>query len=271
MIFAKAWVAVGDQANWERGLENGIWGIVPQLAHHWQKAEKDELVLFYCKKPVKKFFGAGIIRSKFKQTNPLWKEEIQENRVIWPYRFEFDVIHLIPFGRWKSEGISNSEFNLAVLGGLNPVRNFSKAMKVLEKLNSAVAVTAVPGEEFAAILYEIGRIQRMIVEREYPVDGNLLDVIWKRTVRSVPTFAFSVDLEGRFEVTIQTLKHAYDLWNSRPYLITDQSRLEEVNEAASGLYHEFTSALNVLSTSQVQELYNSKKKYYELEERYGLR
>jgi hypothetical protein len=25
-----AWVAVGDQANWEKGLESGIWGIVPE-------------------------------------------------------------------------------------------------------------------------------------------------------------------------------------------------------------------------------------------------
>lgn len=267
----KAWVAVGHPANWERGLENGIWGIVPELAHHWQKIEKDDIVLFYCKAPISRFFGAGILRTKFRQTNPLWKEEIQENRVIWPYRFEFDVIHLIPFGGWKGEGISNRDYNLAVLGGLNPIRDFSKAMKVLEKLTSAVGVTAVPGEEFATIIYEIGKIQRMIVERQYPVDSSLLDVIWKRTVRSVPTFAFSIDLEGRFEVTIQTLKHAYDLWNSRPFLITDQSKFEEVNETASGLYHEFTSTLKVLSTLQVQELYNSKKNYYELEEKYGLR
>jgi hypothetical protein len=30
-----AWVAVGDQENWEMGLENGIWGIRPELEHHW--------------------------------------------------------------------------------------------------------------------------------------------------------------------------------------------------------------------------------------------
>jgi len=31
----KTWVAVGDEANRERGLENGIWGLQPQLKHHW--------------------------------------------------------------------------------------------------------------------------------------------------------------------------------------------------------------------------------------------
>jgi len=33
--FSGAWVAVGDQMNWERGLENGIWGIVPALKRSW--------------------------------------------------------------------------------------------------------------------------------------------------------------------------------------------------------------------------------------------
>ncbi|MBW1741625.1 MAG: hypothetical protein JRJ42_10920 [Deltaproteobacteria bacterium] len=127
-LSGKAWVAVGDMANWERGFENGIWGIVPELEHHWQKIQKYDLVLFYCIAPISRLFGAGIIRSKFKQTTPLWKEEVRENRVIWPYRFEFDVIHWIPLGQWKDLGIDNKNFNLAVLAGLNPVKEFSKAI-----------------------------------------------------------------------------------------------------------------------------------------------
>jgi hypothetical protein len=34
-MLVQSWVAVGDEANWERGLENGIWGLVPKLKHHW--------------------------------------------------------------------------------------------------------------------------------------------------------------------------------------------------------------------------------------------
>ena len=36
-----AWVAVGDQANWEKGFENGIWGIKPELEHHWQRITRN--------------------------------------------------------------------------------------------------------------------------------------------------------------------------------------------------------------------------------------
>jgi hypothetical protein len=267
----KAWVAVGDQENWERGLESGIWGIVPELEHHWQRIARNDIVLFYCVAPVSRFFGSGIIRSKFRQTNPLWKEEIEQKKVIWPFRFEFDVVHLVPFTFWRKQGVRNAPYNLAILAGLNPVANLQNAMKVLEALPGHVSIPAMPRIDIAGIVHEIGRIQRMLVERDYPVDGSQLDVIWKRTIRSVPTYAFEINLEGGFEKPLQTLKHAYDIWNSRPFLITDQQRVSEVNQIVSGLYHEFAPSLMVLSTAQVQDLYDSKKTYYDLEEKYGLR
>jgi hypothetical protein len=50
-----------------RGLENGIWGIVPELEHLWRKIGENDIVLFTVKLH-SQFFGAGILRSKFKQT-----------------------------------------------------------------------------------------------------------------------------------------------------------------------------------------------------------
>ena len=32
----QSWAAVGDEANWERGLENGIWGLVQKLENYWR-------------------------------------------------------------------------------------------------------------------------------------------------------------------------------------------------------------------------------------------
>lgn len=66
----QAWIAVGDQANWERGIENGIWGVVPQREGLWNKVSPNDILLFYCVAPIKKIFGAGVVRSKFKQTTP---------------------------------------------------------------------------------------------------------------------------------------------------------------------------------------------------------
>jgi hypothetical protein len=270
-LYAKAWVAVGDAVNWERGFENGIWGLVPQLENHWQKMKSGDLVLFYCKIPVKGFIGAGIIRSKFRQTEPYWKEELSENQVIWPFRFEFDITHLIPMGSWRTHAISNKSLKMGIHAGLNSVPDIQKALKVLDALKFTVIEPVKPEKEIAGIIFEIGKIQRMVVESDFPVDHDSLDVIWKRTIRSVPTYAFSVNLENDLEKSVKPLKHAFDLWNSRPFLITAKNRADEVDKLISGLYHEFSSNLKVLNETQVRELYDSKKNYYDLEEKYGLR
>ena len=265
-----AWVATGTRENWERALENGIWGIDPALHRNWKVASSGDLLLFYAKRPVSRFFGAGIIRAKFRQTSPLWKEEIEQRRVIWPFRLELDVIVLLPFNSWKDDGVVNDDYKLSIHGGLNPVKDFPRAMEVLQRMKQGVHQDLQPDlQKISESIYEIGRIQRMIVETNYPVDGQPIDVIWKRTVRSVPTFAFKVSLEEDVEPPIRTLKHAYDMWNSRPFLVTREEKVDEVMAITSGLYHEFESALKVLSDSQITELHASKKKYYSLEERYG--
>jgi hypothetical protein len=40
----KAWVVVGDEANWERGLENGICGLRSNLENNWKRIEAGALV-----------------------------------------------------------------------------------------------------------------------------------------------------------------------------------------------------------------------------------
>lgn len=270
-VFGKAWIAVGDIENWERGLENGIWGIVPGLEHHWRRIEQNDVVLFYCKRPISRFFGAGLIRSKFQQTKPLWKEELHENRVIWPYRFEFDIICLLPLEEWDSSGVSNEKYNLAILGGLNPVRDNTLAQEIIAALSPRIESKIFSGKDMALMLCEMGKIQRMIVETHYPVEDYTLDVVWKRVVRSVPTFSYVINLTDPLERSVSSLKHAHDIWNSRPFLIVDEKRISDAREASSGLYHEFEPSLKILSFNQISELYNAKKTFFDLEERYGMR
>ncbi len=267
----QAWVAVGDEENWVRGLENGIWGLQPHLENHWNRIDRGDVVLFYCKSPVKGFVGAGVVRGKFKQTSPYWKEEIEAGNVIWPFRFEFDVTHLVRLGRWRAERISNHAFNLPRMAGLNPATDADMILAVLDKLKFTVVEPIAADKKVSATIFEIGKIQRMVVESKYPVDGDYLDVIWKRTIRSVPTFAFAVDLHGNFDRSVGVLKHSHDLWNSRPFLVTEEQKISEAKKVTSGRYHEFAADLKVLTVGQVQELYNSKKTYFNLEEKYGLR
>jgi len=58
---------------------------------------------------VKGVIGYGVVRSKFKQDKPLWPQEVKENRVIWSYRFEFDVTYCLPKETWENRRLTSEK------------------------------------------------------------------------------------------------------------------------------------------------------------------
>jgi hypothetical protein len=59
-------------------------------------------------------------------------------------------------------------------------------------------------------------------EKEKPIDGERIDVVWKRIERGDPNFVFEVQISGNFYEALAKLKHAWDKWNSRPFLVTNE-------------------------------------------------
>ena len=51
-------------------------------------------------------------------------------------------------------------------------------------------------ENLKKMLHEIGRLQRFINDIEYSMDGERLDVVWRRIERSVSTYVFDVQVGG---------------------------------------------------------------------------
>lgn len=308
---SKCWVAVGDEANWERGLDAGqIWGLVPKHENHWARLEAGDLLLMYAKAPVKGVVGAGIIRRKFRQTVPLWKEEISEGRVIWPLRFEFDVVLLLPLEQWQGLAVSGRDYALPHMAGISPVAP-EKALPVLHELQQRVAAAAAsrgaeatvselgdaeaaavrqPEPELAAgvqppppspplslhdetreLIYEVGQIQRLFPEREYTFEGGRLDVVWRRVLRSVPTYAFEVHISGNIESALAKLTAAHRLWNSRLYLVTEEPSVEQAGSLLETSFPYIARETRVLTVDQVRALHARKRAYFELEEELGLR
>ena len=102
------WMAVGTQENWKEAFEKGnIWGPGERQKGHWSALEEGDMVLFYVMRPVAGIIGCGIVKMKFRQTQPLWFEEIDKNEVIWPLRFEFNVVHCLPPDKWKTDKITS--------------------------------------------------------------------------------------------------------------------------------------------------------------------
>lgn len=285
----KIWILTGNEENWEIAVRDKVWGVREgRLKNYWNKLEKGDLLLFYAKAPVKGLIGLGVVESKFKQDRPLWPDEIREKRVIYPYRFGFQIVYYLP-DSWKEKRIDVGDFRLPYQSGINPLTNSDTARELLQRVKRIwnveppiIAIKEVKTEKVPALegttlhnqirdkLYIIGQLNNFISEKEYSIDGERLDVTWRKVVKGVPTKVFEVQVGGSIHQALSKLKHAWDLWNSEPFLIIDSIHKQKVNELLSGTFHEMQKIIKVVVTDKVEELYDHLISDRKLFEEFGL-
>jgi predicted RNA-binding protein len=283
----KVWILTGNEENWEIAVRDKIWGVREgRLKSYWDKLEKGDLLLFYTKSPIGGLIGLGLVDSKFKQDKPLWPDEIREKRVIYPYRFGFNIIYYLP-DSWQEKNINVADLKLPFQAGMNPLNREDAINEILkrakEKWNVELPVFVRGGikqerikegsnlhNEIRDKLYSIGQVENFISEKEYPLDGERLDVTWRRVVRGVPTRVFEVQIGGSIHQAISKLKHAWDLWNSEPFLIIEPQQKQKAEELLSGTFHEIQKVLKIITIDKVEELYDYLISSRKLKEEFGL-
>jgi predicted RNA-binding protein len=273
------WLVVGKPENWQIALlSKGIWGLRDSARHRmiWEELSAGDNLVFYATRPVGGVIGYGVVVTKFRQDTPLWPEEVKQAKVIWPYRFEFDVKSLIPQDRWEKGKLKIDELRALVRGGFQPLRE-SIGMKVASNLEEGKPTPSVietqtpsPHDEIKKKLVEIGRIRRFVAESEYQVDGTRLDVVWRRIERGAPTYVFEVQVGGDLYHALGKLKHAYDLWNSNIFLIAKEEDIPKANELLTGTYHEIGDRVKLIELQKIEELFRRKKAYHDFEEALGI-
>jgi len=279
----KIWILTGNEENWNLAVSDKIWGVREgRLKVYWDKLEKGDILLFYALSPIGGLIGLGLVESKFKQDKPLWPDEIRENKVIYPYRFGFDIIYYLPQA-WKEKNINIADLKPAVWAGINSlprieaINEIFKRMKekwnvdtpffINEEKKETGKIKEKPNQhnEIRDKLCTIGQIENFISEKEYPINGERIDVTWRRVARGVPTRVFEVQIGGNIHQALSKLKHSYDLWNSEPFLIIDPGQKQKVNELLSGTFHEMSGIIKVVIVDKVEELYKhliSEKKLF---------
>lgn len=283
----KIWILTGNEENWELAVRDKIWGVREgRLKSYWDKLNKDDILLFYATSPIGGLIGIGVVESKFKQDKPLWPDEIREKKVIYPYRFGFNIIYYLPQS-WKEKNINIADLKPPYQGGINPLSQGAKIKEILkrikEKWNTEISFTPALEEEknkteepisshnqIRDKLYLIGRMKDFISEKEYPIDGERIDVTWRKVAKGVPTRVFEVQVGGSIHQALAKLKHAWDLWNSEPFLIIDVKHKEKVDELLSGTFHEMAKVIKVVTLDKVDELYSSLVSEKKLLEEFGL-
>jgi hypothetical protein len=284
----QSWLVVGSEKNWKVAFENNnIWGLKDfrELKALWNLLREGDGLLFYASKPVQGIVGFGHAVTKFRQTNPLWPEEIRRNEVIWPLRFEFDVEYCLPPSLWKSRRYTSHDLQMItrmvfqccpieevssarITLGLKPL--IATASLPLADIGVTTGTTLFKHNDVKAYLAEIGRIQGYIADEEYPLESTRLDVVWRRVERSVPTFVFEVQISGDIYHAIAKLKHALDIWNSHIFLVATMADKSRYQELISGTFHEIADHVRFIDVSSIKELLDKKRDYKELERALGI-
>jgi len=269
------WLAVGPLGNWETAFKHkNIWGLTVRQKHLWESLVQADTVLFYATQPISGVIGYGTVQTKFQQSEPLWPDEITQGKVIWPLHFEFNVEYCLPPNEWKTHAKTSDVLKLKAGRGFQLVDD-ELARQVLSQFLSISELEEAEQplslhEELKQKLIEIGKLQSYIAEPEYPFDIGKLDVVWRRIERSVPTYVFEVQVGGDLYHALAKLKHAFDLWNSRLFLIASQADHEKARKLLSGSFHEINNQIRFVELDEVDELYKRKKSYSEFERELGI-
>jgi len=289
------WLVVGSPHNWKTAFEQkNIWGLKRTQRHLWERLNEKDVLLFYVTNPVSGIIGHGIVRIKFHQDQPLWPQEIEEKKVIWPLRFEFSVEHCLPNNKWQTFRITSRE--LFPRGGFQALdrgiaRQLISKFTSLPKEYYVETPTPISAKETALIyssellqteqaspshdelkhrLAEIGKLQGYLVDEEYVFDIGKLDVVWRRVELSVPTYAFEIQVGGDVYHALAKLKHAFDLWNSHIFIVASQADYSKVRNLLSGTFHEISEQTKFIELKKVEELHKRKRAYLDFERELGI-
>jgi predicted RNA-binding protein with PUA-like domain len=284
------WLSTGTEENWETAISGNIWGVVKGLKHYWDRINKGDLLFFYAKAPVKGIVGVARIENKFKQDKPLWKKELKENKVIWPYRYDFRVEFVLPRSEWETKKIAVNDLKVGIQAGLNPIKDKESIKLLISRINQSWNTnltlvleepTAKPIEKPAVSIHDeikqkliqLGRIENFITEKEYiiPDLGERLDVVWRRVTASVPTFVFEVQIGGSLHQALSKLKHAYDIWNSNIFIISGEKDMQKIGQLTSGTFHEIQDKIKVISVEKFNKVYELQVEDNRLKKEIGLR
>lgn len=291
----KAWLAVGSSQNWHTAFDfNGIWGLKTTQRHYWEViSENEDLVFFYANAPVSGVVGYGVVRTKLYQHSPLWPDERARNEVIWPLRFEFDVISCLPPASWERLKVGKNELRPLVRGGFQSLSS-DLAQRFLRELPSAVPQGLVLAEPIGPragltrpiappiplgltlhdhakmLIAEIGRMQKFVSDVEFPIESRRIDVVWRRVARSVPSHVFEVQVSGNLTEAMGKLKQAFDLWNSNLFLVGNNEHRPGVSQLTGGAFRELNHRVKFLEHGQIEELYQRKRAYMDMETQLGI-
>jgi methionyl-tRNA formyltransferase len=114
------------------------------------------------------------------------------------------------------------------------------------------------------MILEIGQIEGKVAEVEYPIDNLRLDVVWKTITAGNPKWAFEVQMGGNFYEALTKLKHAWDKWNSKPFLVTTDPYVAQAKALLEGSFHEMREDARIANWEKIVKLHQLLKEAHKI-------
>jgi predicted RNA-binding protein len=149
-----------------------------------------------------------------------------------------------------------------------PISTMRSKIEVAEK--KIIEQPELSHNQLRDMIRDIGLRENRIAETEYPIDSYRLDVIWKRIKAGTPSHVFEVQIGGNLEQALTKLKHAWDKWNSIPYLVTTYEDAAKARSLLEGSFHEMGHVAKVIDWKDIAKLYELLNQAYILRSKMGL-
>ena len=154
----------GTPENYLTALRSSTWGFRdnPRLLSQWTKLQPGDVIFFHSSQSESRFLptrelssrvvGFGVVGNHFfTGTTPLWIEEFEEGRVIYPHRFHFSEIYLfadIPVGGdWDSQSLAKQAATAELLRRLLAAGIPLKELPNFPKMGSYSSIQDGPTKE----------------------------------------------------------------------------------------------------------------------------
>ncbi|MCX8072136.1 MAG: hypothetical protein N3C12_06770 [Candidatus Binatia bacterium] len=293
-----AWIIIGRYENWIKALNQPLplWGLKPSYRAEFASLSPGSLAWVYVNKPIAGVVGLAMIRDKYiDEHTPLWPEELEENKVIWPLRFRLEIIRIFPERRWADRAIPVSHFRLYMQRGFQRLSS-QQHLWLREEFNGAFGLppeasldggptvwtpkVADRNDEAMVSLHrslqelvaEMGRLQHYHSQIEFPLDDDSekLDVVWKRELGGVPTIAFEVEVSGVTTNALDRLRIAHERWAARPCIVVGGEDVTFVERNLTQSDDQFVRSIRVCPERQIRDVHRLKRRLRSLEETLGI-
>jgi len=124
------------------------------------------------------------------------------------------------------------------------------------------------------IIVELGEALGLYAEKEYPIDGELLDVVWKRKKDKSPSVAFEIELSRGLRKAISKLRSTWEGHNSKLFLVTTEKDKLKAESLVSSSFQELArrrDILTIVTVEEIDEWHVSGKKFSDIATVIGFR